>query len=434
MEKGTDKKFTILHTEWSEGWGGQEIRILLEMREHRRQGQGVYLLCPPRTKLAEEAGGLGIEVIPHKIKSPWEPGSIRRIKNLIRELKIEVLHTHSSVDSWAGGLAGRWAGVPVLVRTRHISVRVRRPWLNRIYYLPDAIITTGEHIRRELLQTHKIPKERIVSIPTGADVGRFHPGPPDLELKKQVGLPADSRVITLVAVLRAQKRHELVIAAAAEVIRVFPQARFLFVGDGPGRNRVEQEIRKAGLEAHILMTGYREDIPALLSFTDLGVISSVAEGIPQFLFQIMAMGKPVIATEVGGIPEIVTSGLTGLLIPPEDPAALARAMIRDAGRSGNRPSAWGRKGAGWWKRNIRWKKWPKRYIGFTDRFMSGNRGIHLRFETINKKSLAKHPFGKGVVFGCKKDHFTPFKANDGEGEFLHPVLKRSILRTMDVRI
>ena len=335
MGKGTDKKFTILHTEWSEGWGGQEIRILLEMKAHRRQGHGVYLLCPPRTKLADEAGGMGIEVIPYRMRSPWEPRSILRIKNLIRDLKIDVLHTHSSVDSWAGGLAGRWAKVPVLVRTRHISVRVRRPWLNRIYYLPDAIITTGEHIRRELLQTHKIPAERIVSIPTGADLGRFHPGPPDLELKKRMGLPIDSPVVTLVAVLRAQKRHELVIAAAAEVIKVFPQARFLFVGDGPGRDRVEQEIKNAQLETQILMTGYREDIPAILSFTDLGIISSVAEGIPQFLFQIMAMGKPVIATAVGGIPEIVTSGVNGLLIPPEDPAALAKALVQVLGDPGS---------------------------------------------------------------------------------------------------
>ena len=335
MEKGTDKKFTILHTEWSEGWGGQEIRILLEMREHRRQGHKVQILCAPRTKLAEEAGGMGIEVIPHRIRSPWEPKSILRIKNLIRDLRIDVLHTHSSVDSWAGGLAGRWAKVPVLVRTRHISVRVRRPWLNRLYYLPDAIITTGEHIRRELLQTHKIPAERIVSIPTGADGGRFHPGPPDLELKKRMGLPIASPVITLVAVLRAQKRHELVIAAAAEVLKIFPQARFLFVGDGPGRNRVEQEIKNAQLEAQIVMTGYREDIPAILSFTDLGIISSVAEGIPQFLFQVMAMGKPVIATAVGGIPEIVTSGVNGLLIPPEDPVTLAKAMIQVLGDPGS---------------------------------------------------------------------------------------------------
>ena len=331
MEKGKDKKFTILHTEWSEGWGGQEIRILLEMKEHRKQGHGLYLLCPPRTKLAEEAGGAGIEVIPYKIPTSWNPGSIRKIKHLIQELKVEVLHTHSSVDSWAGGLAGRWAKVPVLVRTRHISVRVRRPWLNRIYYLPDAIITTGEHIRRELLQTHKIPAERIVSIPTGVDRGRFHPGPPDLELKKRMGLPIDSPVITLVAVLRAQKRHELVIAAAAEVIKDFPQARFIFVGDGPGRNRVEREIINAHLEAQILMTGYREDIPAILSFTDLGIISSVAEGMPQFLFQILAMGKPVIATEVGGIPEVVTSGVNGLLVPPEDPAALAKAIVQVLG-------------------------------------------------------------------------------------------------------
>jgi glycosyltransferase involved in cell wall biosynthesis len=236
-----------------------------------------------------------------------------------------------------------------------------------------------------LLQTHQIPAERIVSIPTGADLGRFHPGPPDLELKKRMGLPIDSPIITLVAVLRAQKRHELVIAAAAEVIKVFPQARFLFVGDGPGRNRVEQEIKNARLEAQILMTGYREDVPAILSFTDLGIISSVAEGIPQFLFQIMAMGKPIIATEVGGIPEIVTSGETGVLIPPEDPAALAKAIVQVLGDPGSARRLGG-KAAGWWKRNIQWKKWPKRYIGFTSRFMKGSR----ENETIDNRRRRIH--------------------------------------------
>ena len=243
------------------------------------------------------------------------------------------------MDSWAGGLAGRWAKVPVLVRTRHISVRVKRPWLNRIYYLPDAIITTGEHIRRELLQTHKIPAERIVSIPTGADTGRFHSTSPDLELKKRMGLPIDCPVITLVAVLRAQKRHELVIAAAAEAIKVFPQARFLFVGDGPGRDRVEQEIKKARLEDRILMTGYREDIPAILSFTDLGNYLLGGGRNPQFLFQIMAMGKPVIATEVGGIPGNRHFRSKRNIDPAGRPGGPGSGPGSGAGRSGIRPAS-----------------------------------------------------------------------------------------------
>jgi glycosyltransferase involved in cell wall biosynthesis len=326
MEKGADKKFTILHTEWSEGWGGQELRVLAEMQAHQSLGHRLSLLCPPNTRLAGEAEALGIRVFPHKIRQAWDLKAVRRIKALIREAGVEILHTHSSVDSWAGALAARWDGTPVLVRTRHISVPVKRPRWNRLYYFPDAVITAGEHIRRDLLRTHRIPPERIVSIPTGVDTRRFFPRPPERTLKKTLGLAEEALVITLVAVLRTQKRHEIIINAAREVLTVFPQARFLFVGEGPGRERIQKEIRARGLEAFFTLTGYRSDIPEILSLTDVGVISSKAEGIPQFLLQTMAMGKPVIATKVGGIPEIITSGGSGLLIPPEDPQALAGAL------------------------------------------------------------------------------------------------------------
>ncbi|MCU0580308.1 MAG: glycosyltransferase family 4 protein, partial [Desulfobacterota bacterium] len=235
MTTETDKKFTILHTEWSEGWGGQEMRILAEMGIHRRMGHRLYLLCPPGTRLGREAEALGIKVFSRKIRQPWDLGAIRYIKSLVADLGVEILHTHSSVDSWAGALAARWAKTPALVRTRHISVPVRRPGLNRLYYFPQAIITAGEHIRRDLLRTHQIPAERVVSIPTGVDRASFSPRPADLTLKKSLGLAAEAPVISQVAVLRTQKRHEIVLAAARAVIAAFPQVRFLFVGEGPGR-------------------------------------------------------------------------------------------------------------------------------------------------------------------------------------------------------
>ncbi|MBI5583919.1 MAG: glycosyltransferase family 4 protein [Deltaproteobacteria bacterium] len=327
MSLEADKKFTILHTEWSEGWGGQELRILSEMKIHQRMGQHLFLLCPPGTRLGREAETLGIRVFNRKIRQPWDLGAIRYLQGLVEELGVDVLHTHSSVDSWAGALAARWSGTPALVRTRHISVPAKRPWFNRLYYFPDAIITAGEHIRRDLLRTHKIPAGRVVSIPTGVDTAFFYPRPPDLELKKSLGLAEEALVISLVAVLRTQKRHELVLSAARRIIEAFPQARFLFVGEGPGRERIQKAIAAQGLESFFIMTGHRTDIPEILALTDVGVIASSAEGVPQFLLQALAMGKPVVATRVGGIPEIITSGVNGLLIPPEDPQALAAALL-----------------------------------------------------------------------------------------------------------
>jgi glycosyltransferase involved in cell wall biosynthesis len=320
------RRFTILHTEWSEGWGGQEMRILLEMTQHARQGNRLLLLSPPGSPLSTAVAGEGIEVIPYKIRHSFDLAALWLIKKILREKQIEVLHTHSSVDSWVASLAGKWAGVPVLVRTRHISVPARSHRFNRVYHFPDAVITTGEHIRRNLIEGYGLPEDRVISIPTGVDPSRFFPRHPDLSLKRFLGLPQESPVITLVAVLRTQKRHELIMAAAPKIIEQFPKTRFLFVGDGPGRNRITQALKQQNLESYFLMTGHRQDIPEILSFTDIAVIPSLAEGIPQFLLQAMAMAKPVVATQVGGIPEIIQQGINGLLIPSEDPQALAGAV------------------------------------------------------------------------------------------------------------
>lgn len=321
------KKFNILHTEWSEGFGGQEMRILLEVHQHLKQGHRVFLLAPPASPLLKTAKDQGIEVIPLKIRHAFDVQALWRIKKILQEKEIEILNTHSSVDSWVASLAGKWAGVPVLVRTRHISVPAKSHSLNKVYSLPDGIITTGEQIRQTLIKGYHLAEDHVFSIPTGVDTDRFFPRPPDFKLKRKLGLPEEALVITLAAVLRAQKRHELVVAAAPAILRKYPQVRFLFVGEGPRRNLIEEEIRRNQMGSFFLMTGHRDDMPEILSITDIGLITSEAEGVPQFLLQAMAMAKPMVATRVGGIPGIIESGINGLIIPPEDPQSLAEAVI-----------------------------------------------------------------------------------------------------------
>jgi glycosyltransferase involved in cell wall biosynthesis len=326
-----DRKFRILHTEWSEGFGGQEMRILLEIQEHQKGGHQVFLLAPPESPLLKTAHQRGMKIIPLKIRHTFDLQALCQIKKILKEKQIEVLHTHSSVDSWVASLAGKWANVPVTIRTRHISVPARRRPLNYVYALPDAVITTGEQIRQTLINGYGLPADRVYSIPTGVDRSRFFPRSPDPALKKKLGIPADSLVISLVAVLRAQKRHELVIAAAPGILQRYPQTRFLFVGEGPRHALLEEEIRRHRLESFFIMTGHRDDIPELLALTDLGIIASQAEGVPQFLLQAMAMAKPMVATAVGGIPDIIDDGINGLLIPPEEPQALVDAAIKILG-------------------------------------------------------------------------------------------------------
>jgi glycosyltransferase involved in cell wall biosynthesis len=323
-----EKKFTILHTEWSEGMGGQEMRILLEIQEHQKRGHHISLLAPPDSPLIKAAREKGLDVIPLKIRHTFDVQSLRRIKKILEQKNIEVLHTHSSIDSWVASLAGRWADVPVVIRTRHISVPVRRRPLNYVYALPDAVITTGEQIRKTLINAYGLREDDVLSIPTGVDTNLFYPRPPRPDLKKELGLSPDSLVISVVAVLRAQKRHELVIAAAPDILQRYPQARFLFVGEGPRRAVIEEEIRRHHLESFFILTGHRNDIPDILAMTDIGIISSQAEGVPQFLLQAMAMARPMVATSVGGIPDILLDGINGLLIPPEDSRALIQAVFK----------------------------------------------------------------------------------------------------------
>ena len=286
------------------------MRILLEIHEHLKQGHRVSLIAPPESPLLKTAKDQGIEVIPLKIRHTFDLRALWKIKKILQEKEIEILHTHSSVDSWVASLAGKWAGVPVLVRTRHISVPAKTHWLNKIYSLPDAVITTGEHIRQILIKAYDLSEDRVFSIPTGVDTDRFSPRAPDPKLKKGLGFPEGALVITLAAILRAQKRHELVIAAAPAILKKYPQARFLFVGEGPRRNLIAEELRRTQMDPFFLMTGHRDDIPGILSITDIGLITSKAEGIPQFLLQAMAMAKPMVATRVGGIPEIMGTGST----------------------------------------------------------------------------------------------------------------------------
>jgi len=305
-----------------------EMRILLEITCHLRQGHKVFLLCTPGCPLFKAAEKQGIALIPLKIRHTFDAQALWKIKKIIKDKGIEVLHTHSSVDSWVASMAGKWAGVPVVVRTRHISVPTKTHGLNKIYSLPDAVITTGEHIRRILIKGYGLPEARVYSIPTGVDQGRFYPRPPDEKLKRELGLAQEARVITLVAILRAQKRHELMIAAAPKILERYPQVHFLFVGEGPRRTLIEEEIRRHQLEPFFIMTGHRNDIPEIIALTEIGVITSQAEGVPQFLLQAMAMAKPMVATRVGGIPDIMEDGVNGLLIPPEDPEALVDAVLK----------------------------------------------------------------------------------------------------------
>ncbi len=320
--------WSIVHTEWSDGFGGQEHRILLECREMTRRGHRATIVCRPEAELFPKAREAGIPVVTVPIRSSADLSAIRTLFRLFRREKVDVVNTHSGKDSWVGSIAAKVAGVPLLIRTRHISVPIRRHAVNMVYRWPDGYITTGETIRDHLL-AEGIPAERVVSIPTGVDPERFSPAVDGGRIRREFGVSPDAFLVAMIGVLRSWKRHDLFLEAIRLLRERGVPACALVAGEGPRREAIEAAIATKGLAGTVILTGYRADVPEILAASDALVLPSDRfEGVPQVILQALAMEKPVIASPVGGIPEAVHPEETGILCPTGDAAAYAGALER----------------------------------------------------------------------------------------------------------
>jgi glycosyltransferase involved in cell wall biosynthesis len=178
-------------------------------------------------------------------------------------------------------------------------------------------------MRQELIKRHRLSPSRVISIPTGVDLQRFHPQPPDVSLRKSLGVGIQCPLVGAVTFLRPEKGMEVLIDAVRLIKKTFPAVECLIIGDGAEKPALSARVRELGLEGCVHLVGFRQDIPALLTLLDVVVIPSFEEGIPQALTQALAMERPVVASAVGGIPEVVKDGVTGLLVPPRNPAILS---------------------------------------------------------------------------------------------------------------
>ena len=323
------RRRTILHTESSRGWGGQERRILAEAQTLKARGHTLLLACHPESQLYLRAAQAGLAVHSLPFGGRGNISAFFRLRELLRQAKVEVLNTHSSLDSWVGTLA--WKSLrhrPLLLRTRHLSTPVSTHYPTRwLYHRPAAVITTSEAIKTLLQSRLKVPEDRLVSIPTGIDLREFAPQPPDQTRRAALGFPPRTFLFGTVAVLRSWKGHLHLLEATKLLLDQGAAVGLLLVGDGPYRPVIEQRLTELALHPHVRLVGYQEDVASWLSLMDAFVFPSYAnEGVPQAVVQALAMGKPVVATHIGGLPEVIIPGRTGILTPPQDPRTLAQAM------------------------------------------------------------------------------------------------------------
>jgi len=327
------KKLSILHTEASSGWGGRMIRILAELEGFQARGHAVALAAQPQGEIIKRAIERGIPVETVSMNNPDVPRAVWQMMRIIKKRQVDVISTHTTRDSWIGGVAARLSSRrPIVIKTKHHSAPVKKGFMGRLLYqrLSDHAITTGEAIRKQLITEHSISADHIVSIPTGIDLNRFNPSCCDPEMVRNELGYSNGPLIAMIGVFSVWKGHEDFIAAAAEILKTIPETKFYIVGTGSPADvrRVRTAVAQFGLQNEVFMLGYREDIPQILSAMDLLVHCSYAnEGLPQTVLQAMAMKRPVVATKVGAIPEAVFDGVTGYLVYPRSVQLLADRAI-----------------------------------------------------------------------------------------------------------
>jgi glycosyltransferase involved in cell wall biosynthesis len=301
------------------------MRVFAELEWMRAQGHWVALAAHPSSQIAQRAYRAGIPFYPLQTHKALLPFAVLALAAWMKRRRIDVVNTHSSNDGWAAGLAARLAGC-VLVRSRHIEVDYPNRFWSGIAYrtLPHHLLTTSQRIAERLIAELEIPRERVTCIATGIDLQRFHPGRPGT-LRQQLGIANAAALVGMISVLRSWKGHATFLEAAALLLKSGRPIHFVIAGDGPGRGELSDKIGNPPWKGNVTLLGHRADVENVLASLDVLVLPSYAhEGIPQIILQAQAMARAVVATRIGGIPEVVEDGATGLLIEPRDAAALAK--------------------------------------------------------------------------------------------------------------
>ncbi len=285
-------------------------------------------------------GGVRIIALPHLVRRIHPLHDLFTFWNLVKILKREkphIVHTHTSKAGILGRIAARLVKAPVIIHTPHGHVYYGYfgKWKTSLYTflerltarITDKIIALTEQERSDHVRFLRIPEEKLAVIHSGVDMRRFLPSSLDPEeTRKKIGIPAGVSAVGTVGRLTLVKGHMHLLAAAAKVIALRPATVFILLGDGELKSELTDEANKLGIKENIRFLGWRPDVADLMSAFDLFVLPSLNEGMGKVLVEAMAAGKPIIASDVCGITDLITHGNNGLLVPPADPQALANSI------------------------------------------------------------------------------------------------------------
>lgn len=285
-----------------------------------------------------EKMGISVDLAPSQIRNLRNPIKLLRLFFYIKNLSPELIHTQLEHSDILGNVFAKILGIPSVSTLHTIEVakdlkfahfRLKLKWFILKYFC-DTIITVSDKTREHHLRFGKLPEHKTITIYNGIQLSRFqsHNRTGLDETKGILGLKPNSFVITTVAVLREPKGIQFMIKALPEIIRHEPNLTYLVVGDGIYDSELKNLVNELGLQERVIFTGYRTDIPDILAVSDLFVLPSLGDALPTVLIEALAAEKPIIATRVGGIPEIINDGINGLLVTPADPESLTKACLK----------------------------------------------------------------------------------------------------------
>lgn len=315
----------LLHVDTEKTWRGGERQAYFLIKNLAGSEFINYVAAPPKNPFFKQVQTLPCTIIPFTMRGEWDICAAWRLSRIIKEYDINLVHAHTSHALGIAALAKLFCSVK-LVASRRVDYALRKNIFSALKYRSaDRIIAISDAIKRILI-THGIPEEKIEVVKSGTELKRSSPMEV-LVLWEDLPIPPENNLIGIVGALTAQKDHDTFVKAAKRVKEKLPNTTFLIVGEGQRRKDITELITKLGLENDIIMTGFRDDVMDLIELMDVYVVSSCFEGMGTSTLDAMFREKPVVATNVGGIPEIVEDGKTGFLVPVGDDKAMAEKII-----------------------------------------------------------------------------------------------------------
>lgn len=328
---------SILHFSNTVARGGVEGHILTLLRGLDRNLFRLYLVCSPEVaELLRSDVPADVPVFPFRFRKPYHVGGALYLARLLRETRIDVLHSHLFYSSLFASPVGKFARVPVTIETPHVREQWRHGWLKSRFFVDrfaghfvDHYIAVSQANARYLIEEKKLSEQKIRVIRNGCDIRHFNPEhQAPRGLKQSLGFGEADPVLLVPGRLEPQKGHRYLLDALPTILREFPKVKLVCLGDGCLRSELEEISRALGIADAIRFVGFQSNVSDWLALADVSVLPSLYEGLPLVALESLAAVRPVVASAVDGTVEIVLDGKTGFAVPPAEPARLAEAILR----------------------------------------------------------------------------------------------------------